>query len=105
MSKVRPTREGRVSENQRFAYTRLQFHTVKEAASVTINASKTLPKKHPERVRKKAPMRTLKGIPFLTLFLPVGLLGDLTLDEVDFETEGKNMMVKITEKSNENIIL
>ena len=50
-------------------------------------------------------MRTLKGIPFLTLFLPVGLLGDLTLDEVDFETEGKNMMVKITEKSNENIVL
>ena len=105
MSKVRPTREGRVSENQRFAYTRLQFHMVKEAASVTVYASKTLPKKHSERVRKKAPMRTFKGVPFFKVFLPVGLLGDLTLDEVDSETEGKNMMVKITEKSNENSIL
>ena len=71
---------------------------VKEAASVTVDASKTLPKRHSERVRKKAPMRSSKGLPFLILFLPVGLLGDLALDEVDFETEGKNMMMKIKER-------
>ena len=68
---------------------------VKEAASVTVHASKTLPKRDSVRVRKKTSMRTFKGLPFLTVFLPVGPLGDLPLDEVDLETEDKNRMVKM----------
>ena len=50
-------------------------------------------------------MKAIKGVPFLTLFLPVGPLGDLTLDEVDLETEDKNRMVKIVENYNEKDLL
>ena len=71
---------------------------VKEAASVTVYASKTLPKRQSERVRKKAPMRTFKGVPFLTVFLPVGPLGDFTWDEVGLETEDTEIMVKMVQR-------
>ena len=78
---------------------------VKEAASVTVYASKTLPKRDSVRVRKKPPMRAFKSVPFLTVFLPVGPLRNLTLDEVDLETEDKKSMVKMVENSNQKHLL
>ena len=40
-------------------------------------------------------MRTYKGVSFLTVFLPVGPLGDFTWDEVGLETEDTEIMVKM----------
>ena len=68
---------------------------VTEPASLHRQTPKALPERNFEKVCYEAAMRTYKGVSFLTVFLPVGPLGDLTLDEVDLETEDTEIMVKM----------
>ena len=66
-----------------------------EPSHLNKQTSKTLLKRSFAKVCQKAAMRTYKGVSFLTVFLPVGPLGDFTWDEVGLETEDTEIMVKM----------